>query len=177
MALRAKLMRRRVRSNDGMELKDKTVFINRVAKVVKGGKRFSFTALVVTGDGRGHLGVGLGKAAEVPDAIRKASEQAKKNLIKVPIRGSTIPHDVIGKFGPTTIIFKPAQPGTGVIAGSAVRACVEVAGLKDIRTKIVGSTNPHNVLYATLGALIQLRDPESVANVRGFALQDTGYVG
>lgn len=157
------------------ELTEKTVFINRVAKVVKGGRRFSFSALVVVGDGMSHVGVGLGKASEVPDAIRKASEQARKSLIKVPIRGTTIPHDTIGKFGPTTVIMKPAAPGTGVIAGSAMRSVIEVVGIKDIRTKIIGSSNPQNVLYAAISGLLQLKEPEAIVSLRGVTLEEVGY--
>ncbi|WKZ56334.1 MAG: 30S ribosomal protein S5 [Bdellovibrionota bacterium] len=175
MQLKEKKLRRRVRANEVGELKEKTVNIARVAKVVKGGKRFSFTALVVTGDGRGHVGAGLGKAGEVPDAIRKATERAKKTLIKVPLRGSTIPHEVVGDFGPTKVLLKPAAPGSGVIAGSAVRAVLESAGIKDIKTKVIGSTNSHNVLHAVLSGLLQLRDPEVVGTVRNLNVQDMGY--
>lgn len=172
MSIKDKVLRRRVRADEVGECKDKTVFINRVAKVVKGGKRFSFSALVVTGDSRGHLGVGLGKSGEVPDAIRKASDRARKSMIKVPLRGTSVPHEVIGKYGPTTVIIKPAQPGTGVIAGSAVRAIIECAGIKDIRTKVIGSSNAHNVLHATLQGLMSLREPESVSKVRGVVIDE-----
>jgi small subunit ribosomal protein S5 len=175
MAFKDTLDRRRVTLDQCGELTDKTVFINRVSKVVKGGRRFSFSALVVTGDGRGHVGFGLGKAGEVPDAIRKASEQARKSLIKVPTRGSSIPHDVVGNIGPCQIIMKPAGPGTGVIAGSAVRAVMDVCGIKDIRTKCIGSSNPQNVLQATIAGLLQLDDPESVAAIRGMRLEEMGY--
>lgn len=173
--MKEKFRVRRVRPEEVGELKDKTITINRVAKVVKGGRRFSFSALVVTGDGRGHVGIGLGKAGEVPDAIRKASEQAKKNLVKVPIRGSTIPHDVIGKFGPASVLLKPAEPGTGVIAGSVVRALVEAAGIRDIRTKCLGSNNPQNVLNATMEGILSLRDPEAIAGIRGMSAEEMGY--
>ena len=166
---------RRVRSEQCGELTDKTVNINRVAKVVKGGRRFSFSALVVSGDGRGHIGFGLGKSSEVPDAIRKASEHARKNLVKVPLKGSSIPHDIVGVFGPTKVVMKPAAPGTGVIAGSAVRALVELVGIKDIRTKVIGSGNVHNVLHATMAGFLELADPERVAMVRGVELQAMGY--
>jgi small subunit ribosomal protein S5 len=157
------------------DFNDKTVTIRRVSKVVKGGRRFSFSALVVTGDGRGHVGYGLGKAAEVPDAIRKASEQSRKNLVRVPMRGATIPHEIVGKYGPTTVILKPASPGTGIIAGSVVRSIVDAAGVKDIRTKCIGSNNPHNVLHATLDGLQQLLAPELVARLRGISLDELQY--
>jgi len=175
MGYKEKFSRRRVTLNDCGELADKTVFINRVSKVVKGGRRFGFSALVVTGDSRGHVGFGLGKAGEVPEAIRKASEAAKKSLIRVPIRGTTIAHDVLGKFGPTTVIMKPAAPGTGVIAGSAVRAIIEAAGIKDIRTKCIGSTNPNNLLQATMNGLINIKEPEIVASMRTVGLEELGY--
>lgn len=165
----------RVNLSECGELTEKTVTISRVAKVVKGGRRFSFSALVVTGDKRGHVGVGLGKAAEVPDAIRKATEQARKNLIRIPMKGSTIPHDVIGKFGPSSVVLKPAAPGTGVIAGSAVRALVEVSGIKDIRTKCIGSNNSHNILHATVQGFSRLKDPAAVAEARGMSLDQVEY--
>ena len=175
MAFNDILSRRRVTLEQCGEITEKTVFINRVAKVVKGGRRFSFSALVVAGDGRGNVGYGLGKAGEVPDAIRKGAEQAKKNMIKVPFRGNTIPHDVIGKFGPSDVIMKPAAPGTGVIAGSAVRAVLDVCGIKDIRTKCIGSTNPQNVVQATIAGLMALDEPEVYAAVRGVPLDEMGY--
>jgi small subunit ribosomal protein S5 len=175
MALKDSLDKRRVPAENCGELTDKTVFINRVAKVVKGGRRFSFSALVVTGDGRGHVGFGLGKAAEVPDAIRKASEQARKSIIKVPLKGSTIPHDVLGKAGPSSVILKPGGPGTGVIAGASVRAIMDVCGIKDIRTKCIGSSNAQNVLRATMAGLLSLEDPEIVAAVRGVKIEEMGY--
>jgi small subunit ribosomal protein S5 len=175
MAFKDILDKRRVSADQCGELTDKTVFINRVAKVVKGGRRFSFSALVVTGDGRGHVGFGLGKAAEVPDAIRKASEQARKRLIKVPLKGTTIPHDVLGKAGSSSIVIKPGKPGTGVIAGATVRSVMDVCGIKDIRTKCLGSTTAQNVLRATLAGLLMLEEPEVIAAVRGVQLEEMGY--
>jgi small subunit ribosomal protein S5 len=143
------------------------VFINRVAKVVKGGRRFSFSALVVVGDQNGHVGVGHGKAKEVPEAIRKASEGAKKALIRLPLVNGTIPHDVIGNFGAGQVMLRPAGAGTGVIAGGAVRAIVEAAGVKNILTKAIGSTNPFNVVYATMDGLLQLQSASEIASGRG----------
>lgn len=175
MAFKKKLDDRRVTVEQCGELTDKTVGINRVAKVVKGGRRFSFSALVVTGDGRGHVGFGLGKSVEVPDAIRKATEQARKRLVKIPLKGTSIPHDIIGKSGPSTVILKPGAPGTGVIAGAAVRAIMDVCGIKDIRTKCIGSSTAQNVLRATLAGLLDLEEPEVVAAVRGLKLEEMGY--
>jgi small subunit ribosomal protein S5 len=175
MSFKSSFTSRRVPCPQGAEMKESVVFINRTAKVVKGGRRFGFTALVVTGDGAGHVGFGLGKSGEVPIAITKGGEQAKKSMVKVPLQGTTIPHDVIGKFGPTKVVLLPGKPGTGVIAGAAVRAVAEAAGIKDIRTKVIGSNNPNNVLAAAFEGLLRLRTPETVAKGRGVPVNEVGY--
>ena len=158
--------------NNTSELKEKVVPISRVAKVVKGGRTFRFSAVVVVGDGAGHVGVGNGKAAEVPDAIKKAIEEAKKNLITVPIVGTSIPHEFVGQFGSAKVMLKPAVEGTGIIAGGSVRPVIELAGYRDIRTKVIGTNNPRNVVYATLEGLKNMQTLEQVAKKRGKKVED-----
>lgn len=150
-----------------LDIKEKLVHVNRVAKVVKGGRTFRFSALIVVGDGNGHVGCGIGKAAEIPDAIRKGIEDAKKNMITVPLLNTTIPHEVIGEFGAGRVLVKPAAEGTGIIAGGAVRAVLELAGIQNVRTKCLRSNNPTNVVKATIAGLASLKCAEEVARLRG----------
>jgi small subunit ribosomal protein S5 len=166
--------KKRIETTDGVEFQDRLVYINRVAKVVKGGRRFSFSAIVVVGDGNGRVGYGLGKANEVPDAIRKAVERAKKDIIEVPVVNGTIPHEIMAKYGTSQVLIKPAREGTGVIAGRAVRAVVEVAGITNILTKCYGSRNYHNVVKATIRGLSLLKSPEHSLRQRGKLRNEEG---
>ena len=161
-----------MQSENSTELKEKVVAINRVAKVVKGGRTFRFSAVVVVGDENGHVGVGNGKASEVPDAIKKAIEDAKKNLVTVPIVDTTIPHEYVGKFGSANVLLKPAEEGTGIIAGGSVRPVLELAGYRNIRTKIIGTNNPRNVVYATIEGLKAMQTVEAVAKKRGKKVEE-----
>lgn len=156
----------------GLDLKDQVISINRVTKVVKGGKNLSFAALVVIGDESGHVGFGTGKAREVPLAIKKGVEAAKKNLIRVPLINNTLPHQLIGKYGAGRVLMKPASEGTGVIAGGAVRAIMQAAGVHDVRTKVLGSNNPHNVVRATFDGLLKMKDPMELARLRGKQVEE-----
>lgn len=157
---------------EGSALKDKVIYINRVAKVVKGGRRFSFSALVVVGDGNGGVGIGKGKAVEVPVAISKAVERAKKSMVTMSLKETTIPHEIIGKFGSARVLLKPAAPGTGIIAGGAVRAILEVMGVHNILSKSLGTANPHNVARATLDGLVRLKTAEQVAKLRSKTVEE-----
>lgn len=159
-------------NHEELDLQERVVAINRVSKTVKGGKNFRFAALVVVGDQKSHVGVGMGKALEVPEAIRKAVADAKKNMIEVAIQDTTIPHEIIGRYGAGSVLLKPSKEGTGVIAGAAVRAVCELAGIKDIRTKCLGSNNPRNVVNATMNGLQNLKRPEDVAKMRGKTLDE-----
>ena len=160
----------KVKSSE-VDLKDKLVYVGRTAKVVKGGRRFSFSAIVVVGDHNGHVGYGLGKASEVVDAVTKATDAAKKNVVFVRLQNTTVPHEVIGRFGAAKVLIKPATPGTGVIAAGGVRAILELAGVQDVLTKSIGSSNPHNTVKAAMKGLMQLEDAQSVAARRGLPLE------
>lgn len=175
MSLKNKMHSQWVRPEACGDASDRTVQVKRVAKVVKGGKRFSFSALVVSGDGRGHVGLGLGKAGEAQEAAKKGGEKARKSMVKIPLVGTTIPHEVLGRSGATQVLLRPAPPGTGVIAGSVVRAVIDMTGIKDVRTKCIGSSNTNNVLRATLMALLKLKEPKLIAERRGVTLEAIDY--
>lgn len=164
--------RGRIDANQMEDIKEKVISINRVTKVVKGGRNFRFSVLVVVGDENGHVGIGMAKAIEIPDAIRKAIQDAKKRMIEVPLRDTTVPHEMIGQFGAGRVLIKPASQGTGIIAGGPVRAVLELAGVKDIRTKSLGSNNPRNMVNATMEALKSLKKPEDVARIRGKSVEE-----
>lgn len=164
--------RGRIDANQMEDIKEKVICINRVTKVVKGGRNFRFSVLVVVGDENGHVGIGMAKAIEIPDAIRKAIQDAKKRMIEVPLRDTTVPHEMIGQFGAGRVLIKPAKQGTGIIAGGPVRAVLELAGVKDIRTKSLGSNNPRNMVNATMEALKSLKKPEDVARIRGKSVEE-----
>ncbi len=164
--------RGRIDANQIEDIKEKVISINRVTKVVKGGRNFRFSVLVVVGDENGHVGIGMAKAIEIPDAIRKAIQDAKKRMIEVPLRDTTVPHEMIGEFGAGRVLIKPASQGTGIIAGGPVRAVLELAGVKDIRTKSLGSNNPRNMVNATMEALKSLKKPEDVARIRGKSVEE-----
>ncbi len=175
MAKKLRLESKILMNINSQDFEERLIYLARTAKVVAGGRRFRFSALVAVGDKKSHIGIAHAKASEVPEAIRKAAAKAKKRIIRIPIRNETIPFDVEGQFCSTKVILKPARPGTGLIAGSALRSVIELTGVKNIRSKVIGSTNPHNVVKATLVALLKLQDPEIMAGARGFGIQQLNY--